>query len=179
MNQRGFSTILAVIGAALLGLAAATFIMDWVVVDVNVPEDDIRIVAPVPLVLADIALAFMPEEAMEEAEVPPELTAQRDAILAGLEELLTLEDATLVSVTTPEETVDVSVDDGRLMVRVDAEDARVRCTLPLKGIHRTLKRWDWEEVDPRMALDILHAAPRGALVDVEDEDGVRVRISMW
>jgi hypothetical protein len=179
MNQRGISTLASVIGAALLGLVAATFMMDWVVVDVDVPEDNVRIVAPVPLFLADVALSFAPEDAFDQAEVPPELAAQRDAILAGLEELLQLENATLVSVTTPDETVDLSVDDGELRIMVDAEDARVRCTLPLDGIHATLERWDWKTVDPRMALDVLHAAKSGTLVHVEAEDGVRVTIDMW
>lgn len=179
MNQRGISTLAAAVGAALLGLATATFLMDWVVIDVTVPEDDVHFVAPLPLIVADIALAFVPDEAMEDAEIPPELRAQKDAILNGLDELLKLDDHALVSVSTPEENVEIRVVDGELLVSVDAEDARVRCTLPLEGIRDSLDRWDWTTVDPQMALDMLHAAHRGPLVDVQAEDGVHVKIDMW
>lgn len=179
MNQRGMSTLAAVFGSALLGLVAATFIMDWMVVDVAVPADDVRIVAPVPLFLADIALAFVPDEALEGAEIPPELIAQREAILEGLDALLEHEQATLVEVDTPHERVELRLDRGDLVVAVDADDARVRCTLPLDGVHRALEDWDWQTVDPGLALDVLHSARSGPIVDVQADDGTTVRITMW
>jgi len=66
-----------------------------------------------------------------------------------------------------------------LRIAVDADDAVVRCNVPIDGILEALEDWDWETVDPQMAFDILRAAENGDLVTVATEDGVRVAIKMW
>ena len=180
MNQRGISTIGAVVLAALAGLATATVIADWVVVDVRTPEpENLHIKVPFPLVVADIAMAFIPEDVMEEVRVPDEVRAQREAILGALEALADAPDGNLVEVTTPDEYVRVFMEDGDLQVHVDAEDATVRCSVPIGGIHRALEGWDWEVFEPRLALKALHAASHGPLVEVHADDGTHVKITKW
>ena len=70
-GQRGMSTLGAVLLAGTAGLLTATLMMDWMVVDVHVVEDDtpIHIKVPFPLVMADIAAGFIPDELLEEAEI--------------------------------------------------------------------------------------------------------------
>ena len=62
---------------------------------------------------------------------------------------------------------------------VDAEDARVHCTIPVEGIHRALRKWDWQTFEPRLALKALHAADSGPLVEVHADDGTHVKITKW
>lgn len=180
MRQRGISTLGAVVLSALAGLATATLIADWVVVDVRTPDpENFHIVVPFPLVVADIAMAFVPEHALEDAQVPDEVRAQRTAILGALEALANTPDGNLVEVTTPEEYVRIFMEDGELAVHVDAEDARVRCTVPLDGIYQALEDWDWEVFEPRLALKALHSASHGPLVEVDVDDGTHVKIVKW
>jgi hypothetical protein len=180
MRQRGISTIGAVLLSALAGLATATVLADWVVVDVRTPEpENLRIMVPFPLVIADIAMAFVPEHTLEEARVPAEVLAQKDAILGALEALANAPDGNLVEVDTPDEHVRIFMDNGELGVYVDADDAKVRCTVPLAGIHKALEGWDWEVFEPRLALKALHSAKHGPLVEVHADDGTYVKITKW
>lgn len=188
-NQRGMSTLGAVLLAGTAGLLTATLMMDWMVVDVHVVDvsqhDDIKLDAPVhikvpfPLVIADMAAGFIPDEALEDAEVPPEVKEQRELILAAVQGLLDSPDATLVTVHTDDANVEIVKEGETLRIAVDADDAVVRCNVPIGGILEALEDWDWETFNPRMVLDVLHAAENGDLVTVATDDGVRVAIKMW
>jgi len=183
------STLGAVLLAGTAGLLTATLLVDWMVVDVHVLDvshhDDIELDAPVhirvpfPLIVADIAAGFIPDEVLEDAEVPPELKAQRELILAAVEGLLDSPDAALVKVRTEDANVDIIKDGDTLRISVDADDAVVRCNVPIDGVLEALADWDWETFDPKMVLDVLHAAENGDLVTVATDDGVRVAIKMW
>ena len=96
-GQRGMSTLGAVLLAGTAGLLTATLMMDWVVVDVHVVEEDtpIHIKVPFPLVVADIAAGFIPDELLEEAEIPPEVTAQKELVLATVAAIASEGDAGL------------------------------------------------------------------------------------
>ena len=187
--QRGMSTLGAVLLAGTAGLLTATLMMDWMVVDVHVvdvaPHDDIEIDAPIhikvpfPLIVADVAASFIPDEVLEDAEVPPEVKEQRELILATVAGLLDSPDATLVKVRTEDANVDIIKDGDTLRIAVDADGAVVRCNVPIDGILKALEDWDWETFNPRMVLDVLHAAENGDLVTVATDDGVRVAIKMW
>ncbi len=188
-NQRGASTLGAVLLAGTAGLLTATLLMDWMVVDVHVvdvsPSDDIELSSPIhvkvpfPLVLASVASSFIPDEAFEEAEIPPEVTAQKDLVLASVRALLESPDAALVTVQTDDADVEIVKDGDTLRIAVDAEDAVVRCNIPIDGVLEALENWDWQTVDPQMIFDVLHAAENGDLVTVATEDGVRVAVKMW
>jgi hypothetical protein len=188
-GQRGMSTLGAVLLAATAGLLTATLMMDWMVVDVHVVDvsehDDLQVDMPVhievpfPLILADIATGFIPEEALEDAYIPPEARAQKDLVLATMRSLLESPDARFVKVRTEEANVDIYKEGSTLRIEVDADEAVVRCNVPIEGVYDALEAWDWETVDPQMVLDILHAAENGDLVTVATQDGVRVAIKMW
>ncbi|MCD4749000.1 MAG: hypothetical protein K8R59_06475 [Thermoanaerobaculales bacterium] len=180
MRERGISTIASVFLAAVAGLATATILMDWVVVAVDIPEpENISLKIPFPLIVADVALAFIPDEVADEVEIPRELLAQRKAILSGLGALIDGPDMNLVEVSSPDADVIVRKEGDSLKVSVDAEDAKVNCTLPLGGMHQALEKWDWKSFEPRLALKALHQAHRGTLVEVEAEDGTYVKITKW
>lgn len=180
-GQRGMSTVGAVLLAATAGLLTATLMMDWMVVDVHVVEEDtpIHIKLPFPLLVADIATGFVPDQVFEEAEIPPEARAQKELVVETIRALLDSPDAEFVKVRTEDATVDISKDGDTLRIAVDADDAVVRCNVPIDGILKALEDWDWETVDPQIAFDILRAAENGDLVTVATEDGVRVAIKMW
>ena len=188
-NQKGMSTLGAVLLAGTVGLLTATLMMDWMVVDVHVvdvsPDDDIELDTPVhvkvpfPLIIASIASAFIPDEALAEAEIPPEVTAQKDLVLASVRALLESPDAALVKVQTDDADVSIVKDGDTLRIAVDADDAVVRCNIPIDGVLEALENWDWQTADPQMIFDVLHAAENGELVTVATEDGVRVAIKMW
>jgi hypothetical protein len=180
-GQRGMSTLGAVLLAGTVGLLTATLMMDWMVVDVHVVEEDtpIHIKVPFPLVVADIAAGFIPDELLEDAEIPPEVKAQKELVLATVRSLLESPDAVLVKVRTEDANIDISKDGDTLRIAVDADDAVVRCNVPIDGILKALEDWDWETVDPQMIFDVLHAAENGDLVTVTTNDGVRVAIKMW
>jgi len=188
-GQRGMSTVGAVLLAATAGLLTATLMMDWMVVDVHVVDvsdhDDIQVDAPLhikvpfPLLIANIATGFIPDEAFEEAHIPPEVKAQKALVLATVRALLDTPDAELVKVRTEDANVDIYKDGDTLRIAVDADDAVVRCNVPIDGILDALEDWDWETFDPQMVFDVLHAAENGDLVTVATKDGVRVAIKMW
>lgn len=180
-GQRGMSTLGAVLLAGTAGLLTATLMMDWMVVDVYVVEEDtpIHIKVPFPLVVADIAAGFIPDELLEEAEIPPEVTAQKELVLATVAALLDSPDMHLVKVRTEDADVDVFKDGDTLRISVDADDAVVRCNIPIDGVLTALEKWDWETFDPQMVFDVLHAAENGELVTVTTDDGVRVAVKMW
>jgi len=179
MRQRGVSTVGAVVLAALAGVVTAATLSDWVVVDVEtLGEESVHVVVPVPLMVGRIAAAAVPDEALEDAAIPPEVTARREQIVAAVRSLADAPDATFVEVHDGADHVVISKVDGTLQLAVDADDATVRCTLPIDAIADALEDWDWQTVDPGMLFDILGAAPSGELLTVEAEDA-RVAIRMW
>jgi hypothetical protein len=179
MRQRGVSTVGAVVLAALAGVVTAAALSDWVVVDVEtLGPDSMHIVVPVPLMVGRIAAAAVPDEALEDAVMPPEVTARREQIVAAVRSLADTPDATFVEVHDGDDHVVISKVGGLLKVAVDSDDARVRCTLPIDAIADALEEWDWQTVDPGLAFDILGAVPSGELLTVEAEDA-RVAIRMW
>jgi len=187
-RQRGMSTLGAVLLAGVSGLLTATLLVDWVVVDVHVNDisdhgsdvnTPLHIKVPFPLLVADLATGLIPRDAFEEAQVPPEARAQRELVLATVRALLDTPDTMLVKVRTEDADVDIEKEGDNLVIAVDADDAVVRCTIPIDGVLAALEDWDWETFDPDLIFDVLHAADNGNLVTVETEDGVRVAVKMW
>jgi hypothetical protein len=179
-SQRGVSTVGAVILAALAGVLATVLMMDWMVVEVHTPEpENVHLKLPFPLLAGRLAAGLIPDDALREMTVPPEMRRHRESTLTALRALIDAPDATLVRVRAEDASVDVTKRGSDLVIAVDADDARVRCTVPVDGILEALEEWDWETFDPKMAFDILAAASMGELVTVEVDDGTRVAINMW
>jgi hypothetical protein len=154
--------------------------MDWMMVDVRTPAPDaMHLRIPMPLVAGRIATALVPDEALKDARVPPELRQQRELVLAALGSLAEGPDTKLVSVVAPDARVEIEKEGDLLQIAVDADDATVRCVVPLDGVREALEDWDWQTFDPGMVLDVLADAPMGELVRVEADDGTRVVITMW
>lgn len=180
MRERGISTLAGVLLAGLAGTLTALALMDWMVVDVRTPAPDaFHIKVPFPLIAGRVATSFVPDKALEEATIPPEVTQQKDAVLAALRTLAEAPDTTFVKVEAPDAVVDISKKGDNLLISVDADDAKVRCKVPIDGVLDALERWDWKRVDPAMAWRILGAADHGDLVRVEADDGTKVAITMW
>jgi hypothetical protein len=174
------STIGGVLLAGLAGMLAAVAVTDWMIIDVQVADPDpMHIKVPFPLFVANIATSFVPDDAFHDAEIPPEVKANRELVLTALESLLEAPDTALVKVQAPDAQVEISKIGDNLRIAVDADDATVRCTVPLDGVLYALEEWDWETVDPGMVFDVLAKADNGPLVQVEADDGTKVAINMW
>ncbi len=179
-RQRGISTLGSILLAAVAGFGAATVVMDWVIVDVQTTEPEaIHFKIPFPLVMADIAVAFIPDEVMQDMEVPQEARDQRELVMAALSSLIDAPDGALVEVTTPDETVSIVKKGRKILIDVNAEDAEVHCSVPLDGIYKSFEHWDWEVFEPKMVLTALHHTSPGVLVDVNAGDGTKVKITKW
>ncbi len=180
MRERGVSTIGGILLAGLAGILTAVAITDWMVVDVQIADPDpMHIKVPFPLFIADVASSFIPEEAFEETEIPPEVTANKELILAAITSLLDAPDSALVKVSAPDARVEVSKLGDNLWIAVDADDATVRCTIPLDGVLYALEKWDWKTFDLDLIFDTLGKADNGPLVTVEVDDGTKVAINLW
>ncbi len=179
-SQRGISTLGSILLAAVAGLASAALLMDWLVIDVRIPDPEtFSLTIPVPLVLADIAAVFIPDDVRTDIDVPEEFRNHREAVLEGLSHLLAAEDGSLVEVESPGERVTIAKRGETLLVDVAAEDATVRCAVPLAGLVRSLERWDGSTFKPELVLEALHRARSGVLVSVDAADGTRVTIRKW
>jgi len=165
------STALTIVAAAALGLLAAAFLTQWLVVDVHPNgRDGFTLALPLPLIRAVVAL--IPGELYEDTAVPEELAAHREAIIEALAALRDCPDVTLVAVRSADARISVAKRGRLLQVKVDSSPGQpaVRCNLPLDGLVKVLDRWEWETVEPGVFLGILAEAPRGPLVNVTAPD---------
>lgn len=174
-----FRTGLTVVTAAVLGLIAAAFITQWVVVDVR-PSGRGAFKVPVPVTVLRAAVALVPDSAYGDAGVPRELAGHRASVLKALAALRASPDATFVTVRSEDAEVSVAKRGGLLLIKVRSNDdaTTVHCRIPLRGLHQALDRWDWKTVDPGAFLAILGDAPRGPLVEVAAPEAI-VNISIW
>ncbi len=180
MRERGVSTLGGIFLATLAGMVTAALLMDWVVVDVRTPEpDNLHIKVPFPLIVGHVASNFIPDDVTDDVVVPPEVREHREQILDTVRTLVEVPDATFVKVDADGAHVDISKLGDDLLIVVDADDAKVRCTVPLDGVLDALERWDWETFDPGMVFDVLAAVNHGELVNVEVDDGTRVAVKIW
>jgi hypothetical protein len=150
------------------------------VVDVQIADPDpMHFKVPFPLFIADVASSFIPADHFEAGEFPPEIATNKELILAAVTSLLEAPDSALVKVSAPDALVEISKLGDNLQIAVDADDAIVRCTVPLDGVLYALEQWDWQTFDPDLIFDTLGKADNGPLVTVEVDDGTRVAINLW
>jgi hypothetical protein len=180
MRERGISTIGGILLAGLAGMLTAVAIADWMVIDIQIADPDpMHIKVPFPLFIADVASSFIPDDAFDVEEFPPEIAANKELIMAAVTSLLDAPDSALVKVSAPDALVEVSKMGDNITVAVDADDATVRCTIPLDGVLYALEKWDWKSFDPDLIFDTLHKADNGPLVTVAVDDGTKVAVNLW
>ncbi len=144
--------------------------------------DGDHIVVPVPVLLAQVALAVMPQDlgqghgaaaCRESAEAARYMPMAR----AMLKDLRRYPDFTLVEVRDGEDHVLVRKVGRDLVVDVtDAQD-EVHCRVPLRMADRVLASFSDGRVRPRDIAGALWALPHGDLVRVRGADGEQVRIT--
>ena len=171
---------------AKLGLiAAAPFVLTGMlfgatgVVLVDVKEgqpDGSHIVVPVPLLLAQAAMSFAPDEARYVS--CPQFARYQKVALTVLEELEHAPDGVLVEARDGAESVTISKE-GKVL-RINVEDGggeSVEVNVPLKGARRAVEAYDGHGFPTKAALRELRRAPRGTLVHVKDgRDEVTIRL---
>lgn len=178
-SSRGISTVPAILIAAFAGLVTAVLLADWVILDIDHHgPDPVHIKLPFPLVVADLAAFCVPEDALAEFEVPAEVRAQREVVLTAVKRLGEMPDTTFVRVEDGDTLVVIRKERNTLRIEVDADDAVVRCNIPIDGVFEALDAWDWQTLDPGVLLHALHKADGGNLLTVEAEDA-RIAINKW
>lgn len=178
MRQRGFSSVTTVVIAAVLAILVAPLFMGWLVLDVKTKGADAHhFWVPLPIGIARVAMAFAPKKELA-CEAPNELVEHREVVRAVLDSLATCGDTTLVSVRSPEATVRIATQQGKLRLDVDARDAKVHATFRIEAVRRALARWDGKNVEPGMALDLVAGLGRGELLSVQSDEA-DVSISYW
>ncbi len=167
-------TKLALIVVLPLVLLALTGV---VIVDVRDREEGVHLVVPVPLALAQVALAFAPSEARH-VEIDDPEAGRWLGVAAGLtDDLRELPDFTLVEVHDGGEHVLVRKEGDALRVEVDGPcGEQVRCRLPLRTAQKVLRGMQDGELRTADVLRAVQFMPGGELVHVTDDEA-EVRIT--
>jgi hypothetical protein len=165
--------IAAVTLGAPIALAATVAGTGVMVVDVN-PSDGPHIVVPVPLLAAQVASGFLPEEARRELDLTEHLDGVDPAafqeLIAALREA---PDGELVRVEDGDELVIVAKRGDTLEVMVDGISEQVDVTVPLNVVARVVG--DDGRIRIGEVIRELRHTRFTNLVDVRDgEDRVKV-----
>lgn len=164
------------IGAPFLLMAIVVGATGVVVVDVKEGgADGHHFVIPVPLILAQAALNFAPEEAQYvECE---EFGPYQDLAIKVLEELKNVPDATLVEVQSRSESVLIRKSGDELLIDVESGSDIVYCRVPLKSAIKMVKSFDGKGFNTSEAIAGLRRARLGTLVHVQSgDDEVKIRM---
>jgi hypothetical protein len=164
---------LAVATAAVAGVAATGL----VVVDVSDPGKGHHIIVPVPLVLAQTAAAFVPENKTRvhlDDRAARYLPMARD-VLQALEEA---EDAELVRVEEPGKQVSIKKEGSLLRIDVEDGDQRVSVQMPI-ALARSVLPEAGGRISASQAVWALQRARLTQVVDVQGKDGERVKITIY
>lgn len=164
MRDRGSAIILVLMAVVFLGAAFTVLMIDWAWVDIHAKESDhnIRLKIPIPLNLVTFAMNFVPLEETG-VEIPKEVWENRELIIESLQAIADCPDAILVQVQTPEAIVLVEKKGKRILFNVEAEDATVRGSFPVKPLIEMIEKWDWKYVEPKMTTDDISARNPGIL----------------
>lgn len=164
-----------------LVLAPALFLgmllsADYAIVDVREGgPDGMRIIVPVPLSLARMAMNFAPAEAKYVAV--PEIAEYLPYAERIVAELRDAPDGVLVSVQEGDESVLIEKSGNALEVHVDDGESVVDVVVPFHAVIDILRAYDGEGFDTR---DLLRAAgsASGNVVHVKDDDN-EVNVWVW
>jgi len=170
-------TLLLVVGVPLAATGLALGTADYAIVDVREGgPDGRRIVVPVPISLAQVALGFAPDKVrrVEAPDVAEYVPLAREV----LEELRQVSDVDLVRVEQRAESVLVRKTDDLLEVHVSGrQGGEVEVSIPIEALQEMLDSYDGRSFDTSALLDALRGA-QGDLVHVNDGDQ-QVRIHIW
>ncbi len=148
---------------------------------VEVDADDVHIIVPVPLSLAQVAVAFAPDEA-KYIQMDSEVGEYLPYLARFVDELRAIPaDAMLVEVIDGSDHVRVFKEDDVMRVQVDeGHGTKVNVRIPLASLAAMVDAYDEEENMFRASrlVGALRAAPSGDLVHVIDGDE-EVHIRMW
>ena len=147
------------------------------VVDVQEPRGGKHFVVPVPLALAQIAVAFVPEHKTRfrmHEQAKRYLPVAREM----LEALGGAEDGELVRVEEPGKNVVIAKEGGTLRVKVDERGKHVDVNVPIRMALSLLPDADGR-LSASAALFALQHARYSKVVDVTDDDGKHVKITVY
>ncbi len=149
---------------------------DYAVIDVREGgPDGMRIIIPVPLALARVALHFAPEDAQY---IPcPEIGGYIPDIQRAVGELRAARDGILVSVEEHDETVLIRKVGENLEIDVDGDSEEVHVTIPLDAVVDILDQYDGEGFHTK---DLIRSIGEihGELLHVRDGDA-EVKVWIW
>jgi hypothetical protein len=178
-HMRGSSTTGTIVVAALLALLIVPLFASCLVVEVHARgAESTHLLIPVPLNIARLAMRCIPAAEFD-ARMPAEVAARKEQILAALKAIEDAPDTTFVSVNAPDAKVMIGKRGDDLVLDITGDrDGTVKGTLPLAAVRRVLERSDWRRIHPVIALDVLAAAHRGTVLEVDSPDA-RVRIRRY
>ena len=160
--------------AIAAGAVAATGV---VVVDVQERAGGHHIVVPVPLALAQVAAAFVPENKSHvrlPAEAERYLPVARDVLTA----LAEAEDAELVRVEEPGQQVSIRKEGDRLHIHVDERGQQVDVQVPIRLALSVLPD-QGGHITASDAVWALQHARLTQVVDVQGADGEHVKVTVY
>lgn len=138
--------------------------------------DGLHLVIPVPLVLAQAALSFVPDV---HTRVPcPEVAEYLPVAESVVGELMAIPDTELVRVEEEDELVIISKIDGNLEVEVYSDREEVSVSLPLTAVEDILASFDGETFEASAVVAALRGISQTDLVHVRDGDE-EVKIWIW
>jgi hypothetical protein len=168
--------LLKAAGAFSLAVVGGIASMDYAVVDVQEggPKGT-RIVVPVPVLLAEAALSFVPEHARH-VEIDTEAEQWLPVVRKLAAELKTIPDAELIRVQDEGSDIRIAKLGDHLEVRVHDSGDDVSVNVPLDALEEVLASLEGGHLDVRRVVGALHRA-HGQLVDVHSGgDHVSVRM---
>lgn len=169
------AAILVALPLALLALVAGTGVL---VVDVQESgPDGHHLVVPVPLLLAQTAVALVPR-GRAEVDLPPDF---REHLLAAeklIEALAAAPDGELVGVEDRQEQVRVAKVGDTLQVRVHGPREDVSVNVPLGMVTEILRHSRGDRIAAADLVGALREARLSDLVDVRDGD-THVKVWVW
>lgn len=171
--------LLKALGALTLAGGATLASMSYVVVDVReAGPKGMHLVVPVPLVVAEAALALAPKHAGH-VELPPEVQRCLPVAKQVAAELRSMPDAELVRVQEPGEDVRIAKVGDHLEIRVNGRHEKVSVNVPLDGLEEMLEGLQGGTVDARKIVGALRHSSNTNLVEVQSKDGEHVKIWVW
>lgn len=134
--------VLAVLMGAYLVLFGAVAFMIYetglIVVDVKNKVSGHRVLVPVPMMLVDTAMSFVPPHVLREADLKSEVDLKY--VHAATQALSDCPDATFVEVETKEDHVVIAKRGDNLTVNVETPEDHVYLRVPVRGVDRVITR---------------------------------------
>ena len=171
---------LAVFVVLALAVGITVLSADWLVIAVDEQgPDGVRLRSPIPLGVAQFALALTPVEILNE-HIPaaPEFAAFHPHAISAIDALEKAGDADLIEVRDGNEHVTVRKVGGSIWVEVEDGRDQVRLRVPMEALRGFVNAYDGERFNVAGLLSVMGSFPSGDIVHVRDPD-TEVRVSIW